>query len=357
MQPFSKIWAVLFLPFTLIYSILSALKNFLYNSKILRPKKVDVPVISIGNLTVGGTGKTPVVAFLANELADRGFKVGIVSRGFRRQSKGTVWVAKEGEILVNALEGGDEPVELAATVKNSNVVVGDSRFEAATELLSKIKVDVILVDDGMQHRKFHRDFEMTVQDVSSASGWKFQLPSGPFRESWKNVRRSDLVLWTKWEHPLPKEKFSNWKSKNSQTHFWAEFIPKEFFYVRENKTMMLKDFSGQKAIAFCGIGQPFQFKKDLEKLGIIVLEFRTFTDHHAYTKQDLLAILELYKDTNAQWIFTTAKDFHRLKATQTTSDFMKHLPCVYLKGHIKVEEGNSLLIEKVLNGIKAKFTS
>lgn len=348
MHPFSKLWAILFLPLTLIYSVVSAIKNYLYDSKILTPKKVNVPVISIGNLTVGGTGKTPIVAFIANELSERGYKVGIVSRGYGRKSKGTVWVAKEGQLLTVALNGGDEPVELASTVKNITIVVGDSRYEAATELLSKVVVDFILVDDGMQHRKFQRDLEIVVQDVKSASGWKFQLPSGVFRESWKNIKRADIVLWTKWDHPAPTEKFTDWKTFPDQLHLWTEFVPKEFYSVQEKKTVGLKEMVEKTAVVFCGIGQPERFRSDLEKLGIRILEFKVFGDHYEYSEQDLEGIFKSYKLLNAQVILTTAKDFHRLKVSEIKNDF----PLFYLKGEVKVESGMEKLMESLV-GLKA----
>ncbi len=348
MYPFSKPWAILFLPLTLIYSVVSAFKNFLYDSKILTPKKVNVPVISIGNLTVGGTGKTPVVAFIANELSERGYKVGIVSRGYGRKSKGTVWVAREGQILTDAANGGDEPIELASSVKYSSIVVGDSRYEAATELLSKVAVDFILVDDGMQHRKFHRDLDIAVQDVRSASGWKFQLPSGVFRESWKNIKRADIVLWTKWDHPAPTKKFSDWKTYQDQLHLWTEFVPKEFYSVQEKKAVSLSELAGKTAVVFCGIGQPERFKSDLEKLGIQILEFKVFGDHHDYSEQDLAGIYNSSKLLNAQVILTTAKDFHRLNGFKTVFELF------YLNGKIIVKEGHELLIERIIRSIKEK---
>lgn len=358
MTPFSKLWAILFLPLTALYSVISALKNWMYEDGILKPAKVSVPVISVGNLTVGGTGKTPVVAFLANELTDRGLKVGIVSRGYGRISKGTVWVSKEGKILVNAIRGGDEPVELAAVVRNSTIVVGETRFEAATELLDQVKVDVILVDDGMQHRKIHRDVNIAVQDVPSASGWKFQLPSGPFRESWKNITRADAVIWTKWNDPAPINNFDQWKKNDHQPHFWAKFVPRSFYHVREKRDMVLTEISGETAIAFCGIGQPEHFKSDLQRLGLDIVRFQAFPDHHAYSKQDLLTILELYRTSKVKWIITTAKDYHRLAAAQTTNDFMSQLPCIYLKGHIHLESGMDDLMALLMNKIeKAKTQS
>lgn len=348
-KQFSKLWSILFLPLTAVYFLGSTLKNWLYDDGILTAKKVDVPVISIGNLTVGGTGKTPVVSFIANELTDRGFKVGIVSRGYGRITKGTVWVAKLGKIIVDAIDGGDEPVEMAAVVKDATIVVAETRFEAATELLSKVEVDVILVDDGMQHRKIYRDLNIIVQDVPSASHWRWQLPSGPFRESWRNVTRADVVLWTKWHEPAPIEKFTSWKIKKDQPHFWVQFVPRSFYYVKEKKNLDLHELNGQKAIAFCGIGQPGQFKKDLEKLGIDVVKSYYYPDHHAYSKGDLLHILDWYKNSKSQWIITTAKDYYRLVAAQTAHDFMSKLPFVILKGHIKLENGMDELMAIIMS--------
>lgn len=351
MYPFSKLWAILFLPFTLIYSVSSAVKNFLYDSKFLTPKKVNVPVISIGNLTMGGTGKTPVVAFIANELSERGYKVGIVSRGYGRLSKGTIWVARNGEVLATAKEGGDEPVELASSIKNVSVVVANTRFAAATELLSKIKVDIILVDDGMQHRKFHRDFEIVVQDVKSASGWKFQLPSGVFRESWKNVKRADMVIWTKWNNSINKNKFSASKTNPDQSHFWGEFCPKDFYFPKENRSIELSNLKGERAVVFCGIGQPENFKTDLEKLGIVVEEFRIFKDHHVYADQDIKAIISSFHDHRNPWILTTAKDFYRLESEKKSQDFVQNFPLLYLRGSMNLTEGKEEFVGTIIKRV------
>lgn len=350
---FGPCWKYIFLPFTIIYSTISGLKNIVYDWKILRPRKVNIPVISIGNLTVGGTGKTPIVAFIANELEERGIKVGIVSRGYKRETTGTKWVSKNGEILMDAISAGDEPVELAATVKFATVVVGDTRYEAAVELLKGVPVDVILIDDGMQHRKFFRHVEIVVQDISSATQNKFQLPSGPFRESWKNCQRADVIIWTKWNE-INTELSNEWKQyAPNAVQLWARFIPKEFYFVREKKKIPLNGFKEITAIAFCGIGQPLHFKNDLEKLGIHIVRFFSYPDHYSYQKQDLLQIIEAFKETRADFVFTTAKDYHRLAATQTSRDFMRYLPTITMLGSVEISSGTSTLMDYLTAKIDA----
>ncbi|MBN8704754.1 MAG: tetraacyldisaccharide 4'-kinase [Bacteroidetes bacterium] len=318
MTPFGFVWKILFLPLTFLYGFLSFTKNLLFDSGILKPKKVSVPVISIGNLTAGGTGKTPITAFIAQLLIDEGKQVGIVSRGYGRQTKGTVWVCREGKLLVSSDEGGDEPVELALWVPGLSIVVSESRFDAATELLRLVKVDVILVDDGFQHRQFHRDIDILVQDLQSWISNRFQLPSGRFRESWKHAKSADALIWTKGSTIL----------KEKAEKLGTGYLPLNTFLAERKKvqpvfqgTQNRYDFAGKKAVAFCGIGLPDIFFSDAESVGLALVSRKSFPDHHVYSDSDLSGLSRELTESAADFFLTTLKDSCRLNATPAGKAF------------------------------------
>lgn len=312
MTPFGFVWKILFLPLTFLYGFLSFTKNLLFDSGILKPKKVSVPVISIGNLTAGGTGKTPITAFIAQLLIDEGKQVGIVSRGYGRQTKGTVWVCREGKLLVSSDEGGDEPVELSFRVPGLSIVVSESRFDAASELLRLVKVDVILVDDGFQHRQFHRDIDILVQDLPSWISNRFQLPSGRFRESWKHAKSADALIWTKGSNTLQKE----------AERLGTGYLPLNTFLAEREKAQPVfpginnsDDFTGKKAVAFCGIGLPDIFFNDAEAAGLVLASRNSFPDHHIYSDSDFNGLVSELTESDADFFLTTLKDSCRLNAT------------------------------------------
>src|SRR5262245_50782159 len=190
----SKLLWLALLPLSLVYGLGTEIRNLLFRWGCLRSIALPRPVVSVGNLTVGGTGKTPTCLWLAQELRNRGLRVGILSRGYRRHERKPVLLQASDKNLPaakensDALAAGDEPL-MMARLYGQTVGVGKNRVEAASQLLRSVDVDVFIMDDGFQHRRVKRDVDLLLLG-ENASGWV--LPAGPFREPRQNLRRADF---------------------------------------------------------------------------------------------------------------------------------------------------------------------
>ena len=180
-----------------IYQNLVAIRNFFYKTKILSTKSLNCKVISIGNITVGGAGKTPTVEYLSNLLQSKGHNVGIISRGYKRKSKSTL-VVTDGKNKPKSWEHvGDEPFLLAHKLENIPIVVGTSRYKAGCMMIEKFHPDVILIDDGFQHLSLHRDLDIVLVNSKDKRSDHKLIPSGKLREPISNLTKADLIIITK----------------------------------------------------------------------------------------------------------------------------------------------------------------
>lgn len=277
---------------SLFYGIGSNFKNLLYEKKIIMPKKVNAKVISIGNLTTGGVGKTPVVAEIAKYYKQKSENVAIISRGYGgKLSNKNVNIISDGEnIFYTATMAGDEPVMLAEITK-CPVLTCKSRYNAAKYAIEHFKSSIILLDDGFQHRKLHRDLDILLVDSKKKFGNENLLPAGPLREPVSSIKRADKII------------IINKSSDNAEG-----IIPNGIVcsikpdYIYNIKTQeILKDES--KIVAMSAIGQPQQFYDFLSNFEVV--KTITFDDHHQYKISDFEKID--YK------IVTTEKDAVKLK--------------------------------------------
>ncbi|HEX5606687.1 MAG TPA: tetraacyldisaccharide 4'-kinase, partial [Candidatus Binatia bacterium] len=197
------VW-LLFLPLSLLYMIGAQFRNGMFALGCAKSVRLPKPVLSVGNLTVGGTGKTPSCLWLAHALRDRGIRSGILSRGYGRRKDGAMVLEPSDESVMarSAVSSGDEPLMMAA-LYSQTVAVAEDRSKAALELLKKKEVDVFILDDGFQHRRVKRDIDVLLLGADT-SGW--MLPAGPFREPRRNYQRADFLLITgandKWRSML-----------------------------------------------------------------------------------------------------------------------------------------------------------
>lgn len=259
--------AWLLLPLAGIYCVLAALRFGLYKKRWLRSFKAGVPVIVVGNINVGGTGKTPLIIKLCEILQQQGLKPGIISRGYG--SKSTIFPL---EIMpgTHAREAGDEPLMLARRTQ-CPVIIGPDR-EADIQLLrERHGCNIILSDDGMQHYRMHRDAEIAVVDFARRFGNGFCLPAGPLREPMQRLRSVDMVIAN--------------GGLASQLSFTIK--PEQLISLAdENKYSSLAKFAGQKVHAVAGIGHPQRFFKTLTDQGIEIIP-HAFPDHHDFAISDL----------------------------------------------------------------------
>ncbi len=249
-----------------LYGIGSGFKNFLYDKKIIKPKKVNAYVISVGNMTTGGVGKTPVVAEIAKYIVAAGKKTAIVSRGYGgRLSNRKINMISDGErIYFDAVQAGDEPYMLAENTQGCYVFTCKDRFMAAKYAVEKFGVEVIILDDGFQHRKLHRDMDIVLMDSVKGFGNENLLPAGPLREGPEALERIDkfVVVSKNFEHDTAENvaKIMQKRLKIPTTVCYTE--PDYVYNIKTGQRLM----EGLAVTAMCAIGQPQQFYDFLTEL-------------------------------------------------------------------------------------------
>lgn len=284
------------------YGFGSRLKNFCYDKKILKPKKVNAYVISVGNMTTGGTGKTPVVSEIAKYLIKQGRKVAIVSRGYggRLDNKNVNLISDGVSIYFDAFLSGDEPNWLAENTPGCYIFTCRSRYLAAKYAVDKFGIEVIILDDGFQHRQLHRDLDIVLMDSVKGFGNENLLPAGPLREGAEALERIDrLVIVSKnIKHDLA-QKVAKIMQKRMKIRTSICYTEPDYVYnIKTGQRLM----EGLGVTAMCAIGQPQQFYNFLS--GYQVVKTITFDDHHQYTPIDIVDI--------SGSIITTEKDAVKL---------------------------------------------
>jgi len=275
-------------PLGWLYGLVMALRRLAYARGLLKTQRAAKPVIVVGNLTVGGTGKTPLVAWLAQQLALTGLRVGIVSRGYGRAGSAPQSVHAE----TSWREVGDEPM-LLASLTGCDVVVARDRFAGAQELVA-LGVDVIIADDGLQHLRLARDCEIVVIDGARGFGNGRMLPAGPLREPASRVRSASLVVVN--GTPEHASLRGGVEGCLQMALFGGEALRVDGLAMPEP----LEHFRGRRVHAVAGIGHPQRFFRDLRARGLDIVE-HAFPDHHPFTVADLtfgddLPVLMTQKD-------------------------------------------------------------
>lgn len=269
----------------IFYGIGSGLKNLLYDKNILKPKKVDAFVISVGNITTGGVGKTPVVSEIAKYFVAQGEKVAIVSRGYGgKLSNKNVNVISDGEkVFYNAQLAGDEPFWLATNSNGAIVITTKNRFEGAKYAVEQFGVTKIILDDGFQHRKLHRDLDIVLMDSKMGFGNEKLLPAGPLREGMEAFSRIDkLVVVSKNVDHSRAEKLAKIMAKKMKVEaFVCKTEPDYVYNIKTGEKLA----QGTEATALCAIGQPQQFYAFLSAYKI--KQTIDFDDHHSYVEEEL----------------------------------------------------------------------
>jgi len=294
-------------PLSWVFWVLVETKNKLFDWGWLRSSSLSKPVISIGNLAMGGTGKSPLTMALIAFFQDRGLKVGVLSRGYgRRNPKLGLRVTAETDYR----DGGDEPVMMARRFPDVLIGVGPSRLKAA-EALGEVP-DVYLVDDGFQHRQLARDLDIVLLDVTQSEPKLF--PRGNFREGWRGLRRADVVVLTRCRSGDDR---SAWQKKIGRVNSTAivlacDFQPQALLGLDGRPVAELTGLKGRKVAAFAGIGNPKPFFESLERLGAILLAAKPLADHEPFEAPAREAWLRSVQEMGAEMIVTTEKDAVKL---------------------------------------------
>lgn len=314
-------------PFGKLYSRIMDVRNLLYDRDVLKSYALGARTISVGNLTTGGTGKTPLVSLIAKTLIDEGEAVCILTRGYGRKHPKKRVIVSDGErVLVNAETGGDEPVELAYKLEGKAIIVADpDRVAAAKWARENFPVTAFILDDGFQHRRARRDLDIVCIDATDPCGNGYVLPAGTLRESFKSLKRADAIVITRTEQvesTIDLEK--RLRDRNSTASIFTARTELQGFLALEEfhaKTQRAQRIQLDRPYAFTGIGNPANFFRTVENSGTRLNYKCELEDHFKYSEESIKTINAMAKFEDSNCLITTAKDAVKLKELQF------ELPC------------------------------
>ena len=309
---------ILAYPLSLVYGGLMLLREWLYAKGVFRRIGLSAPVLCVGNLTMGGTGKTPTVVALGLLLQQKGLRISVLTRGYRGRHSGSPLLVSDGrQIIATAEWAGDEALLLAHRLPGAVVAVGKNRAEAGKWVESRFPVDVHLMDDGFQHLRLKRDLNLLLIDVTNP--WSGGLPPlGRLREPVQGIRRADAVLLT---HVDPRQDYA---AIAETVHRHAPGIPilrgvsriSHAGIPQDKECIGREDFQGLEMLAFAGIGKPWFFFEGLKQLGARLRDQIAFPDHHRYTREDYRQISTRCRELKVKLVAITEKDAMRLDLSQ-----------------------------------------
>ncbi len=282
-----------------IFGLGVSIRNTLYDRGIFKARRLQAPVVSVGNLSVGGSGKTPFVIMLGELLRQRDIKFDVLSRGYGRRTRGVAQVNASG----SAEEFGDEPLLIARKL-NVPVVVGENRHKAGMFAEKRFGPQLHLLDDGFQHRALARDFDIVLLNAEDAADRL--LPSGRLREPLASLRRADAIVLTNGAPP--------------------ELFPLNGKLIWRLNRAILPTVVPGRPIVFCAIARPENFMSQLRDAGITPVAESFYRDHHAYTESDVQSLLELWEKTGANGFVTTEKDAINLGQFRTALEPLSVVP-------------------------------
>ena len=295
-------------PFAILYGLVTSIRNFLFDIGILKSYSFDLPIIAVGNLSVGGTGKTPQIEYLIRLLSGK-YKIATLSRGYKRQSEGYVLA----DSTSNAMVLGDEPFQFYQKFPGIQVAVDTDRKNGIEHLLSqKEKPEIILLDDAFQHRKVKASFYILLTSYGDFYSNDYILPTGNLRESRTGAKRANVVVVTKCPANLSLDEQNEIKAKLKLTpsqELYFSFIDYDNSIFSEDKTMKVEEIRNNDKLLLAGIAKPEPFFEFL-KSEVNNQEILTYPDHYHFTEKDILEIKEKAKH---KIIITTEKDYVRLK--------------------------------------------
>ena len=331
---------------SLVFLSVVRIRYLLYGAGLLRRYPLGTQVISIGNVTAGGTGKTPVTEIFARTLAAQGRKVAVLSRGYRR--KEAPWwqrlftqviekplVVSDGKhVLLDAATGGDEPYMLASNLPGVAVVVDRNRVKAGRYAVSRLGCDTLILDDGFQYQKLKHSIEVVLVDSSNPFGNGNMLPRGILREPVRNLKRADIIFLTKCRGDVSAVKEEIRRHNEAAEIVECNHAPKVLKDVWSREEFPLSWLSGKTVCTLSGIASPKGFEDSLRRLGSKVVWCERYADHHRYDASEVLYALNRSADMGADALVTTEKDAVRFPRFETTP-----IRCLYLRIAIEILAG------------------
>ena len=294
-----------------------------YRSGFFARKRLACPVISVGNLTTGGTGKTPVVIALASHFCQEGKRVAVLSRGYRRKGLGQslVWVSDGQKLLVTPEEGGDEPVLIAQSCPQAAVIVSADRYRAGLEVLREFHPDILILDDGYQRRfQLHRDLDILVIDGINPFSTGWVLPAGLLREPLEALEEADVLVLNKVNQARSPEDIKTVLHKHNPRAYLVEsrYHPVGLRDLETGKEIKAGFLDRMSVGAFSGVASPLSFIRTLAEFKVLVRHAYTLKDHYPYTREKMDEILEDAKLRGLGCLVTTQKDAVKLPKNMKT---------------------------------------
>ena len=331
---------------SLVFAAVVATRYFLYRLGLLRRYPLGIQVISIGNVTAGGTGKTPVTEMFARALSARGRKVAILSRGYRR--KEAPWwqrmftqvvtpplVVSDGRrVLLDSAVGGDEPYMLASNLPGVAVVVDRDRVKAGRYAIKRLGCDTLILDDGFQYQRLKHSVEVVLVDATNPFGNGNMLPRGILREPARHIKRADIIFLTKCHGDTASVKDEIRAHNKRAAIVECTHAPKVLRDVWSREEFPLSWLQGKTACTLSGIASPKGFENSLRHLGAKVVWCERYADHHRYDPSEILYALNRTADMGADALVTTEKDAVRFPRFETSP-----VKCLYLRIAIEILRG------------------
>lgn len=304
-----SIWAG---PLSYLYQSVTDVKNDLFTKQALKIHRVPVPVISIGNLTVGGTGKTPFTDYTLKYFLNQGLKVAVISRAYKAKAKQPVRVDPSRPDASGLY--GDEPLWLARENPRAAVFVGRQKWRIAEEACRQERWDLLIVDDGFQHRRLHRDLDILILDATEKAQNYEVLPAGRAREKFENIQRADLVVLSKC-HQASAAELQELRARipTEKTRVETGFRISQFRNLRGGERRSRAAFAGAESLLFCSIARPESFQRSLAEI-FVRSSLMSFPDHHPYHPDDVESILQRRQKENLKFVCCTEKDAVKLES-------------------------------------------
>lgn len=342
----------IFMPFSTVYALVTRARLAAYQHGLFRVSHPGVPVISVGNITTGGTGKTPLVEWVCRTIAsadpNERKRICVLTRGYgRKNPEAQVVVSNGTDLLANEREAGDEPLLLARNLLGVAAVIANrDRLAAAEWAVGSLKTEVFVLDDGFQHLRIGRDLNIVALDATNPWGGGETLPYGRLREPISGLVRADCIVITR------TDQVEEWQSVKRTIQQIAPGVP---VFSSRMLTAGFRDLRGagvdrseilsQPLGAFCGVGNPISFLRHLEAEGCRLVFTRSFPDHHRYERFDIDRLIEETRKSGATALITTAKDAIKLQS------FDLPIPCYVLEIQIAIDEERRL-VEMIRNAVR-----
>ncbi len=328
----SKFLLPILYPLSILYGTVIALRNLFYDLGVFSQKRVDATVISVGNLSVGGTGKTPLVLQLIDMISPLKKNIAVVSRGYGRSSSSPK-LYLPFEKINDWRESGDEPFLLKNRVEELTISIDSKKIRGAAIAVEKGKSELIILDDGFQHRSIKRDLDIVLIEEPNEIKNRFLIPVGRLREPLRSLKRADIVV------------FVGSEAASSGIHKYLDSTtvlcggtkePDLLIKLNSDEELELSELSGKKLTAFCAVGNPDGFRSTLNSLEPSEVELLKFPDHHIYTATDLTEIKNKFLSSKSDYLITTEKDAFKLPPT-----FFAEIDVYLLRINFKITWGKS----------------